>query len=103
MLLLVREHTQIGSMHWQHVLRCYKLIDDVYDTLDAAGMFLTDGQSDTVKLSLERFTLHFSTLTQLSAERGAISRQSYTSCITSGFLHNTYPQSARGLTPLKIK
>ena len=70
MLLLVREHPQIGSMHWQHVLRCYKHIDDFYDTLDAAGMFLTDGQSDTVKLSLERFTLHFSTLTQLSAERG---------------------------------
>ena len=91
MLLLVREHPKINSMHWQHVERCYKHIDDFYDVIENAGICLTTGQADIVKFSLERFTLHFSTLTQLSAERG-VPRYNFTTKLHTAYHIGAFAQ-----------
>ena len=71
MLMCIREVAPISSnIHWQHVERCYRHIDEFYDAVYRSGLFLSDDDADVAKASVDKFILHYNALTIISAERG---------------------------------
>ena len=71
MLMFIREVAPLSSsIHWQHVERCYRHIDEFYDAVYRSGLFLNDADADVATVSVDKFILHYNALTIISAERG---------------------------------
>ena len=84
-----------NTMHWKHVKGCYRNIAIFYEVIVGAGHVLSDEQADRVVRAIDRFMLHFNSLTNLASDRG-IPRYNFT-----GKLHVLYhiAEFARFLNP----